>query len=82
MNAQIVQHMRELDSRISDGIHVRLLWCDRANRVTVAVADAKTGDAFTIDVGEGERPLDVFHHPYAYAALHGIETRAAMPLAA
>jgi hypothetical protein len=60
---------RELDSRISDGIHVRLLWCRRTDRVAVEVDDAKTGEAFTVDVGAGERALDVFHHPYAYAAL-------------
>ena len=44
--------MRELHSRISDGIHVRLLWHQHDDRVTVAVDDAKTGDAFTIDVRE------------------------------
>lgn len=46
MNAHILQTMRELHSRISDGIHVRLLWSERDGRVTVAVADCKTGDAF------------------------------------
>jgi hypothetical protein len=60
---------RELDSRVSDGIHVRLVWFRRGNRVAVEVDDAKTGDAFTVHVGAQERALDVFHHPYAYAAL-------------
>ena len=32
-------------------------------------------NAFTVEVRDGERALDVFHHPYAYAALRGIETR-------
>lgn len=59
---------RELDSRTSDGIHVRLLWHSGAGEVTVAVDDAKTGDVFEVPVGEGDRALDVFHHPYAYAA--------------
>lgn len=36
--------------------------------MTVAVTDTKTGDAFELPVREGERALDVFHHPYAYAA--------------
>ncbi len=27
---------------------------------------------FCMDVREHERPLDVFRHPYAYAAHHGI----------
>ena len=60
---------RELDSRVSDGIHVRLVWFRRSNRVAVEVDDAKTGDAFTVEVGARERALDVFHHPFAYAAL-------------
>lgn len=59
---------RELDSRTSDGIHVRLLWDPRENRVAVAVEDTKTGGAFEIAVEPGQRALDVFHHPYAYAA--------------
>jgi hypothetical protein len=70
---------RELDSRSSDGIDVRMLWNERTGRVTVAVADAKTGDAFTVEVRDGERALDVFHHPYAYAAWRGVETAAATP---
>ena len=36
--------------------------------MTVAVTDTKTGEAFELPVREGERALDVFHHPYAYAA--------------
>jgi hypothetical protein len=39
--------------------------------------DSRVGDAFTIDVRDCEPPLDVFHHPYAYAGAHGIETHAA-----
>jgi hypothetical protein len=59
---------RELDSRSNDGIHVRLLWHPQTSRVSVTVTDSKTGEAFELDVREGHRPLDVFHHPYAYAA--------------
>ena len=59
---------RELDSRVSDGIHVRLLWHRRTNRVSVAVSDTKTGEAFDLEVRRGQRALDVFHHPYTYAA--------------
>lgn len=58
---------RELDSRVSDGIHVRLLWHPAAGQVSVAVHDSKTGEAFELPVGEGERPREVFLHPYAYA---------------
>jgi hypothetical protein len=62
--------MRELDSRTNDGIQVRLLWSPDDHGVAVAVLDTKSGDCFTIDVRDGESPLDVFRHPYAYAAGH------------
>jgi hypothetical protein len=59
---------RELDSRTSDGIHVRLLWHPRDEHLSVAVDDAKTGETFELPVRHDDRALDVFHHPYAYAA--------------
>jgi hypothetical protein len=61
--------VQELDSRSSDGIQVRLLWYQGDERVSVAVEDLKTGDQFELIVRDGERALDVFHHPYAYAGL-------------
>jgi len=75
MIAQILQTMRELHSRVTDGIHVRLLWSQHDGRVTVAVADLKTGDGFVVDVDEADNALDVFHHPYAYAACRGVDAR-------
>jgi hypothetical protein len=68
MIAQLPHTMRELDSRSADGIQVRLLWSEGDNHVMVTVADAKSGDSFSIEVGDGDNALDVFHHPYAYAA--------------
>jgi len=65
--------LRELDHRTNDRIDVWLLWREHDNQVLVSVADEKTGDMFTIEVREDERPLDVFQHPYAYAAFHGID---------
>ncbi len=59
--------LRELDHRVSDGIDVRLLWRPHDDRALVTVADSKTGESFTIEVGADQRALDVFHHPYAYA---------------
>jgi hypothetical protein len=67
MTATTTQLMRELDHRSSDGIDVRLLWCERDGRVLVAVNDAKTGEAFTIEVREGESAMNVFKHPFAYS---------------
>jgi hypothetical protein len=65
--------LRELDHRTADCIDVWLLWRKRDDRVFVAVADAKTGARFSIEVRADERPLDVFDHPYAYAASRGID---------
>jgi hypothetical protein len=68
--------LHELDQRSHDGVDVRLLWRKRDNHVFVVVNDGKTGGRFEIEVRAGERALDVFHHPYAYAALRGIDTGA------
>jgi hypothetical protein len=67
--------IRELDTRESDGIEVRMLWRAHDDRVLVAVSDSRTGEAFSVEVRAGERARDVFHHPYAYAAARGIDTR-------
>jgi hypothetical protein len=71
--------LHELDHRANDRIDVWLLWCERDNRVFVAVADDRTGERFEIEVRDGEQPLEVFHHPYAYAAWRGIDTRSEIP---
>lgn len=60
---------RELDSRASDGIRVRLLWHPDDGHVSVTVEETKSGVILDLPVGHGERALDVFHHPYAYAAI-------------
>ena len=67
MNTEILTSIRELDSRVSDGIHVRLLWSECEPRPWVSVIDTRTGDVLQVEVGDDERPLDVFEHPYAYA---------------
>lgn len=72
---------RELDSRVSDGIHVRLLWHPADGQVSVAVHDSRTGEAFELEVTEGERPRDVFHHPYAYAEGHRVTATPSGPAA-
>jgi hypothetical protein len=72
MISRDLESARELDSRSFDGIVVRLLWRESDGWVGVSVDDAKTGDAFVVDVVEGDSALDVFHHPFAYAARRGI----------
>ena len=76
MNAAPLTPLRELHSRNLNGLLVRLLWSRMDDRAIVAVQDLGTGDSFQIDVHADESPLDVFHHPYAYAALRGIATGA------
>jgi hypothetical protein len=77
MTAQTPTTMtRELDSRTSNGINVRLLWHEPDGRVFVAVADSRTGDAFYMEVRDRERMLEVFHHPYAYEASYRVDARA------
>jgi hypothetical protein len=65
--------LRELDHRSGDGIDVWLLWRPRDDHIFVAVADERTDACFTIEVREGERPLDVFRHPYAYEDWRSID---------
>jgi hypothetical protein len=64
----IAAEPRELDSRTNDGIHVQLLWHPLDGHVSVAVSDTKTGEAFELQVGHGQRALHVYQHPYAYTA--------------
>ena len=68
MTAETTTLTRELDRRLSDGIEVRLLWRPHDDVCLVAVSDARTQESFAIEVRPGEKPTDVFHHPYAYAA--------------
>jgi hypothetical protein len=58
----------ELSSRSGDGIDVTLLWQRCDNTAFVAVADRRTGEEFSLDINEDDNALDMFHHPFAYAA--------------
>ena len=68
MIPELLTSMRELDSRENNGMLVRLMWCEGDGRVIVAVDDNQTGETFSIEVQEGQRALQVFNHPYVYAA--------------
>ena len=63
----IAEMPRELAHRRTDGLDVRLLWDPDTDRVTVSLADSRTGEGFEVPVAPGERALDVFNHPFAYA---------------
>ena len=58
----------ELAYRATEGLEVALLWHESASSVNVAVSDSRTGEAFELVLGNDDNALDVFHHPYAYAA--------------
>jgi len=64
-------HLRELDQRFHDGIDVLLFWRERDGRAVVTVADAKTGERFSIEVPDGEPALRVFYHQLGLDALPG-----------
>lgn len=68
MFPELLTSLRELHSRVSDGVLVRLFWAQDSGRVFVAVNDHKTGEAFSLEVPAGASALDVFQHPFAYAA--------------
>ena len=64
---------RELDHRSADGIDVSLLWHPTGDFLSVVVSDTKLGRAFELVLDEDDDAMDVFTHPYAYAAHRGLE---------
>lgn len=63
---------KELASRHSGTVEVSLLWSRRRNRAAVTVEDAATGALIELPLAPGDDPLDVYNHPYAYAAARGL----------
>ena len=59
--------LTELDQRHSNGITVTLLWNRTNNETLVHVLDQATEEEFQLACAPDEA-LNVFHHPYAYAA--------------
>jgi hypothetical protein len=57
----------ELAHRQSDGIAVTLMWDRQCDRQAVYVVDSHAGELLTVPVGR-DNALDVFYHPFAYAA--------------
>jgi hypothetical protein len=62
---------RELAYRENDGLAVSLLWDPADDVLTVTVLDGHTGEALEVPVGDAS-PLEVFQHPFAYAAQRGL----------
>lgn len=63
---------KELDYRSMDGLEVWLLWSKPENRLFVRVSNSSSEVTFELDV-EASNALDVFRHPYAYAAFRGVD---------
>jgi hypothetical protein len=63
---------KELASRHSGTTEVSLFWSRRRHRAAVAVFDEATGDYFELPIGEQDDPLELFNHPFAYAASRGL----------
>ena len=61
----------ELHRRASAGLEVSLLWSRGAGQLIVSVADTMMGKSFELPVAR-EEALEVFNHPFAYAAGRGI----------
>ena len=59
MTPELLTPLRELGRRQTNGVDVRLPWCEADGGVLVAVNDHETGEAFSVEVQEGERPLEV-----------------------
>jgi hypothetical protein len=62
---------RELARRQTGALEVALFWHTCTDTLSVSVRDANGGADFRLEVDATEA-MDVFHHPYAYAASRGI----------
>jgi hypothetical protein len=65
------QFYRELAHRTNDGVEVVLFWHQITGELTVSVSDERSGAYFDL-AAEPDQALDVFNHPYAYAASRGV----------
>jgi hypothetical protein len=64
----VLSSIQELATRTVDGLHVRLLWSAVEQEAWVSVIDVKRDHSVSVPVGENQNALDVFRHPFAYAA--------------
>jgi hypothetical protein len=79
MTATENKTMRELAYRSSAGIDVTLLWNAETDELTVTAFDSSTSELLELPA-EREHALDVFNHPFAYAA-RGVVSSSAPVLA-
>jgi hypothetical protein len=72
MSARIITFpaRRELAQRRANGIEVTLWWSPADDALAVTVVD-ESGESFELVV-EPDEAVDVYEHPYAYAAFRGL----------
>jgi hypothetical protein len=63
---------RELARRQTGALEVALLWHPCTDSLSVSVRDSSGVSGFRLEVNAAEA-MEVFHHPYAYAASRGIQ---------
>jgi hypothetical protein len=68
---QTYEPYRELAHRVADGLEVVLFWRQVTNELIVSVSDERTGAYYEVAAAQ-DNALDVFDHPYAYAASMGL----------
>jgi hypothetical protein len=73
-HAQVV-----LAERKNPGIQVTLLWTEDTDTVAVLVRDDGNDDQFELSVEPGANALQIFEHPYAYAAWRGVASTIGSP---
>jgi hypothetical protein len=66
-----------LAERKNAGVQVTLLWTEDTDTVAVLVRDDGNDDQFELSVEPGANALQIFEHPYAYAAWRGVDYRLA-----
>jgi hypothetical protein len=66
------QTFTELAQRAGDGIVVSLMWSRADNALRVSIANTQTGEEFELDA-RPDNALDIYYHPYAYAAHRGVD---------
>ena len=62
-----------LATRENGGLCVTLLWATDTDTVAVLVRDNGLDEQFELVVEPRVNALDVYEHPYAYAAWRGVE---------
>ena len=63
--------------RRSGTTEIAFFWSKRTHRAAVTVDDQATGEHFELEIEPDDDALDVYNHPYSYAASRHLAARAA-----